>query len=59
MEDIANASIQENFDLDNSFLTIKVKKQMYLGEEAIALYIEFASLKIYSKLENLHNREKI
>ena len=43
MKDNATASLQDKFDLDNTFLTIKVKKKMSLGEEAIALYIEYAS----------------
>ena len=47
MEDNATASLQDNFDLDSTFLTIRVKKQMSLGKEAIALYIEYASLKIF------------
>ena len=38
---------------------MKVKKQIYLGQEAIALHIESASKKIYSKIDYISNQEKI
>ena len=54
-----SASVQNDVDFQNSFLTIKVKKQIYLGQEAIALHIESASKKIYSKIDYISDQEKI
>ena len=42
-----------------SFVSIKVKKQVYLGEEAIAIHIRDVSKKILAKLYFLQNREKL
>ena len=39
----ASINVKENYGIENSFLTIKVKKQIYLGKQAIALHIECAS----------------
>ncbi len=38
-----DSSYVDNFDLKHEFLTIKVKKQNYLGQVAIALHFGFAS----------------
>ena len=41
------------------FLKIKVKKQVYLGQDAIAIHISDVSQKILSKLYFLQNLEKL
>ena len=54
-QSLSNICSNTDFKMDQlkqklSFVSIKVKKQVYLGEEAIAIHIRDVSKKILSKL---------
>ena len=49
----------DSFLEDSVFLTIRVKKQVYLGEAALAIYMNDISSKITTKLNCFLNQEKM
>ena len=42
-----------SLELQNEFFTIKIKKQVYLGKPAIAIYVSHVTKKIKEKLAKL------
>ena len=48
-----------NLELQNEFFMIKIKKQIYLGKPAIALYVSHVTKKIKEKLAKLQRQEEL
>ena len=46
-------------ELKNEFFTIKIKKQIYLGKPAIAMYVSHVTKKIKEKLAKLQRQEEL
>lgn len=44
---------------DQEFFSIKIKRQIYLGQPAVAIYIKHATKKIKEKLAQLQLREEM
>ena len=44
--------------MENKFFSIKVKKQLYLGNAAIAIYINDCTKKIREKLTQISKKEE-
>ena len=62
MSDLTSSNknkLLDMFDQKYLFMSIKVKKQFYLGQTAIAIHINDVSKKILSKLYFLENRDKL
>ena len=47
-----------SLELLNEFFTIKIKKQIYLGKPAIAVYVSNVTKKIKEKLAKLERQEE-
>ena len=48
-----------SLELQNEFFTIKIKKQIYLGKPAIAIYVSHVTKKIKEKLAKLQRQEEL
>ena len=48
-----------SLELQNEFFTIKIKKQVYLGKPAIAIYVSHVTKKIKEKLAKLQRQEEL
>lgn len=52
-------SREQKFSIENRFISLKVKKQAYLGKPAVAIYINDCTKKIQAKIARFRRSEEI